>query len=89
MKKYVNVYEVTREFGGHEEGGWWFNWYEFLDTVECKSEKEINDMQEKMYEKYQDHAYGNINSVNGGLEIRVLIESKPREYETTERPFYE
>ena len=23
--KYVNVYSVTRHYGGPEEGGWWYN----------------------------------------------------------------
>ena len=22
---YVNAYEVTRHYGGPEEGGWWYN----------------------------------------------------------------
>jgi hypothetical protein len=25
MVMYVNAYAVTRHFGGHEEGGWWYN----------------------------------------------------------------
>lgn len=27
---YLSVYNVTREFGGHEEGGWWYDSYEWL-----------------------------------------------------------
>jgi len=24
VRYYVNVYSVSRHFGGHEEGGWWY-----------------------------------------------------------------
>ena len=31
-KQYVSVYEVDREYGGPEEGGWWYDNYELVDT---------------------------------------------------------
>lgn len=30
---YVNAYQVTRHFGGPEEGGWWFNHHEPLASI--------------------------------------------------------
>jgi hypothetical protein len=30
---YVNAYEVTRHFGGREEGGWWFDNYAPLASI--------------------------------------------------------
>ena len=25
MRRYINVYFITREYGGPEEGGWWYD----------------------------------------------------------------
>ena len=41
MKNFINVYAVTREFAGHEEGGWWFNDFECIKTVQCEDYQEI------------------------------------------------
>lgn len=30
---YVNVYSVTRHYGGHEEGGWWYNHREPMASI--------------------------------------------------------
>lgn len=29
---YVSIYEVSREFGGPEEGGWWYEAYRYIET---------------------------------------------------------
>jgi hypothetical protein len=34
---YLNVYEVTRHFGGHEEGGWWYNHHEPIASIPVKA----------------------------------------------------
>lgn len=31
--KYINAYEVTRHYGGPEEGGWWYNHHEHVASV--------------------------------------------------------
>ena len=31
--RYLNVYEVTQQYGGPEEGGWWYN-YGLFDGCE-------------------------------------------------------
>lgn len=30
---HLTVYELSRCFGGHEEGGWWFDWYNLPDPA--------------------------------------------------------
>ena len=30
---YVTVYVTTREYGGAEEGGWWYNWTEVYHSM--------------------------------------------------------
>lgn len=87
-KVYVNVYEVTRRFGGQEEGGWWYNWYECLETVSCKA-KYTDEIVEDLKKEYEGRKHGDIYSVLGGVDIQVLVESKRCESETTEAPMYE
>lgn len=31
---YVSIYEVARAYGGPEEGGWWYDAYEYIETVD-------------------------------------------------------
>jgi hypothetical protein len=84
---WVNVYEVTREYGGPEEGGWWYNRYECIDSVHVKGDTDATVV--RLKDQYQDRAYGNIYSVRGGLEIKALIEDEKAQSETRERPRYE
>ena len=34
---YVNAYEVTRHYGGPEEGGWWYNHHEPIASIPVKA----------------------------------------------------
>ncbi|WP_410988580.1 hypothetical protein [Bacillus cereus] len=88
MKVYVSAYKVTREFGGHEEGGWWFNWYTCLETIPCKN-KFSDEIKEDLMKEYEGLKHGNIYSVLGGADVEVFIERRPAENETKERPIYE
>jgi len=85
---YVNVYEVTRHFGGYEEGGWWFNWYSCVETKEVSEENQDSIVYE-LEKKYSKLAKGNIYSANGGIDYEVLVEKKPKESETLQAPMYE
>ncbi|KEK23859.1 hypothetical protein [Bacillus gaemokensis] len=88
MKVYVSVYKVTREFGGHEEGGWWFDWYKCLETIPCKN-KFSDEIKEDLLKEYNDVKHGDISFVLGGADVQVFIERRPAENETRERPMYE
>ena len=84
----INVYAVTRHYGGSEEGGWWYNNYEFIehhsfDNV-IKAELAIDDLEEKWSKQNE----GDINSVLGGVEYVVCREYKIGETETKETPTY-
>lgn len=88
QKVYVNVYSITRHFGGYEEGGWYFDWYNCIETVPCKN-KYSDEIQEDLEEAYENHKRGDISSVRGGVDILVLIEDEISKSETKERPIYE
>lgn len=36
---YINAYSVTRHYGGHEEGGWWFNAGEPLASIPIRAKR--------------------------------------------------
>lgn len=87
-KVVVNVYSVTREYGGPEEGGWWYNAYvlehsepttsSLAPALKCRLEKEYDWVNE-----------GNIYSMRGGTQLAVYIENEAGESETKYRPRYE
>ena len=83
--KYVTVYEVTRHYGGAEEGGWWYNWYEPVHTEPYRSQIQISELAIEWGHRNE----GNIYSVLGGREYHVYGEETLYEHATTERPHYE
>lgn len=96
--RFITVYRITREYGGHEEGGWWYNWHEAIETVHIPrrwSKKpnqhwnQIETLKGQMQRKYADEAWGNIYQANGGVQIDAYIEETYREFETTVTPHYE
>jgi hypothetical protein len=84
---YVNVYSVTRHYGGPEEGGWYYNWMECIETYPVKN---INSqlIKEELEDEHNRKKFGNIYSVLGGRDIEVYIEEAPKASETRERPYY-
>lgn len=86
---FLNVYSITRHFGGHEEGGWWYDWYECVEVFPVRDSEQGMVLKDWLYEQHKSKAYGNISSVLGGLEIVVRFEDEPKKSETKERPHYE
>ena len=85
MTKFVTAYEVTRHFGGPEEGGWWYNAYDPIATVATGNPEAVV---KEFKARYEDREVGNIYSVLGGVAIEGIIEDKAAENRTIERPHY-
>lgn len=86
VSAYVNVYRVERSYGGPEEGGWYYNHYDCIDSKEVPFSK-IDETKESLRKKYGT-GEGDIYSVLGGYEICILVEEEPARSETKERPYY-
>lgn len=102
---WLNAYIISREYGGPQEGGWWWNrrscihseaaiqvkmWDFSEDTDEGVPNPEaLHDALARLCDRYRDLAWGDINSVNGGRDIEVLAEAKRAETESANRPMYE
>lgn len=93
IKNYVTVYEVTRVFGGHEEGGWYFDRQEPIESVVVEGDHaevrvKADEILVALEVKYSNDAHGDISSVAGGREFRVYVEEKQHENEHLHE-FYE
>jgi hypothetical protein len=86
---FVNVYTITRHYGGPEEGGWYFNWFECKEVIPVQHQY-ATQLANTFYDKYvKSHKHGDIYSVLGGQDVAVYVELHPKQSETKERPYYE
>jgi hypothetical protein len=64
----LTAYIVTREYGGPEEGGWWWDRYEALETVMVQNTFEhIANKRRELERKYDDR-----NSKTASGRVREL-----------------
>lgn len=80
-KHWVNVYWPDKEYGGSEEGGWWYNYALCVETYPCRDRKQAEKLVKwlKGQRKYQGHPHRTPSSINHrcGDTVDILIE--PRE----------
>ncbi len=90
MKKnyYVNVYSITRHYGGPEEGGTWYNILDCIASVPVKGRKAARK-EIKRLKKIYGKGRGNIYSVLGGTLIQYSIEDTYAQSQTREAYRYE
>jgi len=94
--RFLSAYATTRHYGGPEEGGWWYNWNECLQTMSippCDDEDleaVLTSVIERWCEEYGDeYHYGDIYSVLGGSEVWYSLEYHAGENQSNSRPRYE
>lgn len=78
--KYINIYIVSREYGGPEEGGWYYDHWEGFRAYEYPADQA--DRMERHAERLRKvlEEWGN--------EYRLLIEDELFENETKQPPVY-
>jgi hypothetical protein len=84
---FVNVYDVTRHYGGPEEGGWWYDAGEPILSIVCTSREQA----EQVRDKTRAGKYARTRarySVLGGQDYDVCIEEHIGEAFPKERPRY-
>ena len=89
--KWLTIYEITRHYGGPEEGGWWYNLLDLLETlpISVSGEGEIETLKLHLLNKHKELVWGDIYSVNGGAELEIILEDSPGENRTEKTPTYE
>jgi hypothetical protein len=88
---YVNAYEVSRHFGGPEEGGWYYDVGEPMASIPCMTEDEVERASIQIYENLGPTYQGRRTrfSVIGEENLKVVFESHPAEPWPKETPHYE
>jgi len=49
---YVNIYQLSRNYGGAEEGGWWYDSGSPVGAIPCESFAEAEEIREKYEQRY-------------------------------------
>lgn len=94
---YLNEYEVSREYGGPEEGGWWYNLriptgtsypMPYATTFEeaCEAAHPLDA--DAWLANKRDNPRG-IYSVIGGRDLEWNVEQHPPRQQPMTRPHYE
>lgn len=75
---YVSLYDITRRLGGEEEGGWWYDHCELIDSIVIRTPSEKLKCAEKLY--------GRINNFDG--KPVIFVEKRQGSQEKNEIPKY-
>ena len=67
---YVVVTEISRHFGGREEGDWYYDWTSFKEKIKVSSFKEALNTMKEMKNQYPAPRYNRF-SVLGDADIFV------------------
>lgn len=84
---FVSVYDVTRNFGGPEEGGWWYDSGVLVSVVGCLTKEDADRVYDTLINEFPrtNKRY----SVLGGEDYNVTISNQlPAFYFPEERPRY-
>lgn len=100
---FVHRYEVWQEYGGPEEGGWWYTqgepaegpawlWYPlgYRDEEEAYARcREMNDAEHARREAEESHGFTSVMSARGTFFTFTVEDTvDPTEY-PVDRPYYE
>jgi hypothetical protein len=89
QKTWAVVYEVGRNYGGPEEGGWWYDTGKLIQVVICQDEAEA-EFQCALWRKAGYSYTGKRSSVLGGEDYDCYYTTEePEPFFPTERPHYE
>lgn len=89
----VSKYNVTRHYGGPEEGGWWYDVYEYVDTLATKltpedARQKVNEFNElaKTQHRQPSGTYQGRFSVANHTDEVYMTENSKAQYDTSKDP---
>jgi len=89
---YAGVVSISRHYGGPEEGGWYYDWYEVEEIAECDGGfRDLLATVRILREEYPSCPRGR-GSVIGGDDTVVFISRSKKlieDMQSEERPVYE
>jgi hypothetical protein len=88
---YVTAFEVSRNWGGPEEGGWWYDSGVPLASIPCRTEVEVDEAKERLESIFKPQFEGNRSrfSVLGQSNLLITVEDDVAAPFPSERPHYE
>ncbi len=90
---YLTVYFVTREYGGPEEGGWYYDRYvkkfSFYTGGMSESDEDVLFSSLEAWSDSVNDGKPRLHSVSSRGEYWIIREEESGALETTERPRYE
>jgi hypothetical protein len=85
---FVNVYDVGRVYGGPEEGGWWYDVGDPIESYICATYGDAEAVRDRLAAGEYART-GARSSVRGGPDFEIYIEVDPGESFPKHRPHYE
>jgi hypothetical protein len=67
----IGIYAASKAYGGHEEGGWWYDTGEIVAAVECESIEDALRRIDGLSEVFPQT--GKRNSVLGGEDYSLIV----------------
>lgn len=92
---FVNSYLKNRAFGGPEEGGWWYDIFQPVNSAmngkffSIEEAEQHSSCVRTMYDEMNEDRNSDLNSVNCEWKYVVLIQDHLPRPEPTVRPHYE
>lgn len=77
---FVSAYDVTREYGGGEEGGWYYTAHNLLKSIRTNSPEETRKAAAQLYKVAK---FGDLDG-----QLRIYVERKKGSQQLKERPTY-
>lgn len=85
----VTAYLLTKEYGGPEEGGWWWHCYEILESIPVGSREQAEGAAAKLVERHGPrHDPQPLSNVNSAGHIVIQAEN-PKGALCRPKPHYE
>lgn len=84
----ITVYACTREYGGPEEGGWYYTDYRVLCSIPYSKLINKYALIDTLKIAFANENYGDMNSSCGGQNVVIYFERTAGEY-SQGRPAYE
>ena len=69
--KYVTVYSKSEEYGGPEEGGWWYTQYHPVETKRCRKKRQVREWERKFEDRFCSLSTGASRMVGFDSSVRV------------------
>lgn len=86
---YVNVYHLYQEYGGPEEGGWYYDSWEIVESIRKRTRGRAEKLAERLRRgQYPDHRNrSKSNYWNKRQDYRVSVEKTPGEDGSNYKPW--